>query len=425
MQKQFPVCKSIGPLILLITLSMHVIAQDVTVTLTAKFQGTSVSLDSILLENLNSHSTVVLHNLPTGVTTYEINLSQGKIVYGMAELSRLGWGFFPYSNNPGTLRFVAKVPSPTQIALKLFDLPGRLVSTEILNCQAGISLISFGAGRISSGVLVAEGGGYRQGFKVMGGSANSQNMGSVVETFPSTGFSLNLSYKTDYSSGSFVFNPGDTVRFSVYHQVIYPATLTHAPLHGDSLMVKVTRPCPGVPVVTDYDSNIYTTVQIGNQCWMRENMNATHYSDGTALVDGTGAGQISAYSEVKYWFYYDDSPPNAPVYGRLYTWTAAVNYYWAITLPQKPQGICPVGWHIPGDDEWKTLESFLGMDPASLNDCRYYRGSDEGGKLKETGTSHWFPINFGATNESGFIALPGGERDLFGHFFGLRTSGWW
>ena len=424
-QKQSPVCISIGSLILLITLTMHAMAQDVTITFTAKFQGTPVPLDSILLENLNNHSTVVMHDLPAGVTTYEINLSQGKIVYGMAELSRLGRGFFPYSNLPGVMRFIAKVPSPTCVTMIMYDLPGRLISTVKQDCPTGVSVVNFHSGQVSSGILVAEGGGFHAVFKIIGGKDNSGATFCTVENTLPKGFSMSMPVTASPSSASFLFNPGDSVRFTVYGQAIYPAMLTCGPVQGDSLMVKVTRPCPGVLVVTDYDSNTYTTVQIGNQCWLRENMNAMHYSDGTALVDGTGAGQINEYSEVKYWFYYGDSPSNGPVYGRLYTWTAAVNYSWAITLPQKPQGICPVGWHIPGDDEWKTLESFLGMDAASLNDCRYYRGTDEGGKLKETGTSHWLPYNFGATNESGFIALPGGERDLFGHFFGLRTSGWW
>ena len=417
--------KRSGLLILLLPLSFHAIAQDVTVTLTAKFQGTPVSLDSILLENLNNHSTVVMHDLPAGVTTYEINLSQGKIVYGMAELSRLGRGFFPYSNLPGVMRFIAKVPSPTCVTMIMYDLPGRLISTVKQDCPTGVSVVNFHSGQVSSGILVAEGGGFRAVFKIIGGKDNSGATFCTVENTPSKGFSMSMPVTASPSSASFVFNPGDSVRFTVYGQAIYPAMLTCGPVQGDSLMVKVTRPCPGVLVVTDYDSNTYTTVQIGNQCWLRENMNAMHYSDGTALVDGTGAGQINEYSEVKYWFYYGDSPSNGPVYGRLYTWTAAVNYSWAITLPQKPQGICPVGWHIPGDDEWKTLESFLGMDAASLNDCRYYRGTDEGGKLKETGTSHWLPYNFGATNESGFSALPGGKRNILGFNEGLKYTGWW
>ena len=288
--------KRSGLLILLLPLSFHAMAQDVTVTLTAKFQGTPVSLDSILLENLNNHSTVVMHDLPAGVTTYEINLSQGKIIYGMAELSRLGRGFFPYSNLPGVMRFIANVPSPTCVTMMVYDLPGRLISTVKQDCPAGVSVVNFHSGQVSSGILVAEGGGFRAVFKIIGGKDNSGATFCTVDNTPYKGFSMSMPVTASPSSASFLFNPGDSVRFTVYGQAIYPAMLTCGPVQGDSLMVKVTRPCPGVLVVTDYDSNTYTTVQIGNQCWLRENMNAMHYSDGTALVDGTGAGQINEYS---------------------------------------------------------------------------------------------------------------------------------
>ena len=76
--------------------------------------------------------------------------------------------------------------------------------------------------------------------------------------------------------------------------------------------------------VTDFDGNVYQTVVIGNQIWMKENLNSTHYTDGTPLVDGAGAGDITGDYTTKYYFWYDDdSATYADTYGALYTWAAA------------------------------------------------------------------------------------------------------
>jgi len=78
------------------------------------------------------------------------------------------------------------------------------------------------------------------------------------------------------------------------------------------------------------------------------------------------------------------------------------------------QGICPEGWHFPTDNEWTSLTTFLGGESVA------------GGKMKETGTTHWYSPNTGATNSSGFTALPGGFRDTSGTFYGISYGGnWW
>ena len=92
-----------------------------------------------------------------------------------------------------------------------------------------------------------------------------------------------------------------------------------------------------------------------------------------------------------------------------------------VTTPAA-QGICPAGWHIPTDDEWKTLEMYLGMTQAQADD-EGWRGVDEGGKLKEAGTTHWVSPNIGATNSSGFTALPTGHRNTGGDFWNLTLNG--
>jgi len=411
-------------LLLFVILSSKINAQDVTVTLTTLVQGTAISLDSIYLKNITNGSQVMLTGLPPSVTTYEISLSKGTIIYGIKELSELNFGFSLYSNKPGELRFYAKISSPVQIKFSLYDIAGRLVSFEYLDCSSGISLITFHPGNIHLGILLVEGSGYKQVFKVTGQNDTSTEMSLFGESAVS--FDSNQKAFVNYlaHSDNFTFTPGDSVRFSVYQHDIYPGSIVSGPQQGDTIVIEVVRPCPGTVVVSDYDGNIYSTIQIGTQCWMRENMNATHYADGTELINGTGVGYIDPESTIKYWFHYEDNPDNSIVYGRLYTWNAVMNGNDG-TGQGKVQGICPLGWHVPSDDEWKTLEMYLGMSREEADLTRQWRGTDEGGKLKEAGTLHWYQFNIGATNKSGFSALPGGERVFGGEWFYLTTIGYW
>ena len=170
-----------------------------------------------------------------------------------------------------------------------------------------------------------------------------------------------------------------------------------------------------IPVIcgdpfTDYrDGQSYNTVQIGIQCWMAENMNIGARIDG--VNEMTDNSTIEKYC-------YDNNTSNCDTYGGLYQWNEIMQY---VTTPGA-QGICPAGWHIPTDAEWKTLEMYLGMTQAQADD-EGWRGVDEGGKLKEAGTTHWVSPNTGATNSSGFTALPTGHRNTNGNFWNLTLNG--
>ena len=174
-----------------------------------------------------------------------------------------------------------------------------------------------------------------------------------------------------------------------------------------------TFPCE---IVTDFDGNNYTTTKIGDQVWLAENLHSTHYANGTPMVDGTGAVDITGDYTTKYFFWYDDdSATYSETYGALYTWAGVMNSETSSdNNPSGVQGVCPDNWHLPGDAEWKELEMYLGMSQAEADITAAWRGTDEGGKLKETNTSHWNSPNTGATNSSSFTALPGGYRSYNG-----------
>ena len=161
--------------------------------------------------------------------------------------------------------------------------------------------------------------------------------------------------------------------------------------------------------VKDIDGNIYQTIQLGDQVWMTENLKVTHYRNGDAIPNVTENAEwtnltAGAYCE------YDNDASHTATYGRLYNWYAV----------HDGREIAPTGWHVPTDEDWKTLEMTLGMNQLEVNDTQD-RGTDEGGKLKEMGTTHWQSPNTGATNESGFTALPGGFRNFNGIFYSLGS----
>lgn len=197
---------------------------------------------------------------------------------------------------------------------------------------------------------------------------------------------------------------------------IYDVTLTVTNEAGTNTLnktnyVTVTESSSGA-TVTDFDGNVYQTVKIGNQTWMKENLKVTHYSDGTAIpiVEETTVWSLLGFSD-KALCWYNNSTDSRDVYGALYTWAAAMNGGTSSDdNPSGVQGVCPTGWHLPSDSEWKELEMFLGMSQADADLSVAWRGTDEGGKLKIEGTTHWDSPNTGATDESGFSALPGGLR---------------
>ncbi|MDH4157576.1 MAG: fibrobacter succinogenes major paralogous domain-containing protein [candidate division Zixibacteria bacterium] len=177
---------------------------------------------------------------------------------------------------------------------------------------------------------------------------------------------------------------------------------------------KSVNPDPQPLTVTDIDCNVYETVTIGTQVWMAENLKVTHYRNGDAIPNVTDNGAWAGLSTGAC-CEYDNNIANSALYGRLYNWYSVADI----------RNIAPEGWHVASDAEWKQLEMYLGMDQADVDNVGL-RGTDEGGKLKETGTTHWASTNFGATNESGFTALPGGCRDQDSTFgcIGMTATFW-
>lgn len=161
--------------------------------------------------------------------------------------------------------------------------------------------------------------------------------------------------------------------------------------------------------VQDTCGNVYNTIQIGEQCWMKENLLTQKYSDGSDIPLVTDNIAWAGLSTPAYCWYNNDSATYASLYGALYNWYAASS-----------GNLCPSGWHVATQDEWISLEICLGMDAATAASFGT-RGTDEGEQLKSI--SGWDSGGNG-TDAVGFTALPGGARDDNGLFSGDGTQAW-
>ena len=152
----------------------------------------------------------------------------------------------------------------------------------------------------------------------------------------------------------------------------------------------------------DYDGNTYQLVAIGTQIWTKSNLNVSKYRDGTPIPQVT---DLTAWASLTTgaWCYNNNTTANGTTYGKLYNWYAVAGIH--DNDPNTPnKTLAPTGSHMPSDAEWTTLTNYLGGE------------SIAGGKMKSTGTTLWVSPNTGATNESGFTGLPGGERTNNGSF---------
>jgi uncharacterized protein (TIGR02145 family) len=179
-------------------------------------------------------------------------------------------------------------------------------------------------------------------------------------------------------------------------------------IYVDSLIIKVmnsfaksdeTFTSPTAGTIKDIDGNTYHIIKIGSQWWTVENLRVAHYRDGSYIPKVTDNTAWATMSTGARCFYNNDSITYSAIYGAFYNWYSVAD----------SRNLCPVGWHVPADIEWAALSTYLGGN------------SIAGGKIKETGTTHWTSPNTGATNESGLTILAGGYRTS--NFTGMGLYG--
>lgn len=231
----------------------------------------------------------------------------------------------------------------------------------------------------------------------LGGNVSSDGYATVIERGVYYGTSQNpeiTGTKLQISNGAGTFSTSLTSLIPNTSYYIKAYAINIVGTSYGMLVSFTTDPL----TVSDYDGNNYNTLRIGTQLWMKMNLKTTKYNNGDLI--GTTSLDISSETAPKYQWPCGGIESNVDTYGRLYTWYAVMD----------SRNVCPSGWHIPTDSDWTTLTTFLGGSLIT------------GGKLKETGTSHWQDPNTGATDEIGFTALPSGLRSSYGSFGFIGTE---
>ena len=182
--------------------------------------------------------------------------------------------------------------------------------------------------------------------------------------------------------------------------LIYLSSCYKAGVNAD--INPIINPTNVPDTVTDIDGNAYHTVIIGTQVWMVENLRTTKYRNGDPISNITDSAQWNNLTTGAYCIY-NNAPDINVDYGCLYNWNAV----------HDERNIAPSGWHVATDDDWTRLVDYLG-------------GRDvAGGKLKEEGYTHWLIPNTGATNSSGFTAIPAGRRTNDGSYTHRGYYSYW
>jgi len=221
------------------------------------------------------------------------------------------------------------------------------------------------------------------------------------------------SYTTDGTGTGTFFSELTGLAANTLYYVRAYATNGVGTAYGNEISFTTLLPSWQCGDLLSYEGQDYTTVLIGTQCWMAENLNIGTRIDGSQ--NQTNNSQIEKYC-------YDDNESNCDTYGGLYQWDEMMEY----TTAQGAQGICPSGWHIPTDDEWKILEGTVDSqygvgDPEW--DIIGWRGFDVGFNLKST--SGWWGSTGNGSDIFGFTALPNGQRDSDGNFNFVNKYGYW
>jgi uncharacterized protein (TIGR02145 family) len=185
--------------------------------------------------------------------------------------------------------------------------------------------------------------------------------------------------------------------------------------HGTGYGNEVSFTTEAAIKLTDIDGNIYKARYYGDDVWMIENLKTTRFNDGTPIDLEPTFGTWFYLTKPAFCWYDNNETANKDTYGALYNWRAV-----------HAGNLCPAGWHVPDEGEWMAMEVHLGMGALEADNYGWRGDADQiGGKMKQEGVTLWNPPNLGATNASGFTALPGGGRNLYGTFEYKRDYGYW
>jgi uncharacterized protein (TIGR02145 family) len=346
-------------------------------------------------------STVKVQNLTTGVI---VDVPAGDVLHlstttGINEVNnKKSFGLKVYPN-PMTVRSTLEILPPIagDVIISVYDLTGKVLA-QFKGYLENYSQ-DFNLSGIKNGlhIINIQGKGYQFSEKLL--STGKSNGTAII---------ARLNNNIQAISENKIIQDPKGIQATVDMAYNTGERLKYTAVSGNNSTVKTDIPTADKTVIftftecQDGDNNYYPVVQINTQLWMAENLKTLKLNDGTPLTVQPDNVLWGLYtSPCCCW--YGNIFANKNIYGTLYNWYTV-----------NTGKLCPIGWHVPTYDEWTTLSTYLAGESVA------------GGKLKETGTTHWNSPNTGASNETGFTALPGGYRLNSGTFDYIRNTGlWW
>jgi len=247
--------------------------------------------------------------------------------------------------------------------MRVFDLMGKEVTSFSSVCEPGDHHFRVKLNTADIYLLTAVCNGNSSSIKMVNSGTSGMNSIEYIKEGKTT---------IELSKGTVTrpFNFGDEMEYIGYCDLMNGTTVQSTPV-TQNLMYSQTilllfqvstngdgYPCTEAATVTDYDGNVYATVRLGNQCWMKENLRTTSYADGSLITTSTTPSTTTAYC-----FSPNLADSMIPMYGRLYNWAAVMHGNNGSTSnPSGVQGVCPTGWHVPSDAEWSQMKSYVSMN---------------------------------------------------------------
>lgn len=405
-------------LVAILTLGILVSAsgQDtIQLSYTAKYNQKHLPLDSIRIMNLTQGTDTMLY-APDTVLLVEYIPFGTRINHSLA--GSYNFSVSPNYPNPFVSHTCVDIwiLQADDIVVRIFDLSGREHAYFEDSFDSGKHIFTFRPGKEKFYIFSVQYMGLTKAIKVTNTLSNQSDC-----ELSYSGFEKLTPIFKSYNASYFKIYEGDNMRYIGYalapdgmSGILASDVIEEVPVASNNTHhfdISLGIPCVSVPFVY-YEGKTYNTVQIGSQCWLKENLNIGTMIAG--LDEQTDNDTIEKYC-------FNDEPDSCEKYGGFYQWGEALGY---ISTPGT-KGICPPGWHIPTDEEFKQLEgtvdSYYGY-PDPIWDESLYRGVDVGLRLRSSST--WESTS--GTNNYGFTALGTGSRFIDGTFWSLHeyTSFW-
>ncbi len=346
-------------------------------------------------------TSVKVENLTSGLV---VNMTSGDVLH-LAATTSIAETILPNSSNlsiypnpmaeNSTIQIIP--PKPGNVIITVYALSGKIITK--FNDYLDNNIQEYDLSGLGNGLYLVSVKG--DGFQFSGKLLSTGNI-KRIPSIARAGINIHIvnekilksDIKGSCATVDMVYNTGERLKYTA-NSGNNSTVMTDIPSLNKTVDFSFVE-------CKDGSNNYYSVVQIGTQTWMAENLRATKFNDGTDIPLVTDYTDWDKLSTPGYCWYKNDADTYKIPYGALYNWFTV-----------STGKLCPAGWHVATNPEWATLvNTYLGG------------GSVAGGKLKETGTAHWKSPNTGASNETGFTALPGGNR-TYGASRGIGYGGFW